>query len=135
MKRVFHSHDKWEEFSAGMWRVVHGPKTQDFIDAAADLMRSPEEFKLAMLRAVSDWPISCKVNLTAKGMNRQAWLGHAGCCIAVNSPENCTRLGWHTLSQREQDEANRVADEAIQIWEAAYNETLAVEATNRHVGG
>lgn len=124
MKRIYRPHDEWEEFAAGMWRVVHGDNAQKYIHAAADLMRCPDEFKLAMLRAIQDWPVSCQVNLTAKGMNRQAWLGHAGCCVAVSSPENCTRLGWHTLSLREQDEANRVADEAIAIWEAQHRETL-----------
>jgi hypothetical protein len=108
-----------------MWRNVSGDKAQSYINAAGDLMRSPEEFKLAMLKAIEEWPISCEVNLTAQGMNRQAWLGHAACCIAVNSPENCTRLGWHTLSQPEQDEANRVADEAIALWEGKYREAIA----------
>lgn len=134
MKRVYHSHDKWEEFAGGMWRIVHGEQTQRYVNAAAALMRVPEKFKVAMLRAVREWPVSCEVNLTARSMNRQAWLGHAGCCLAVNSPENCTRLGWHVLSQKEQDEANRVADEVIVIWEDAYNETLNAKALDRNDG-
>lgn len=131
-KRIFRPHSEWEEFPAGMWRVVHGDKSQMFVDAAANLMRVPEAFKSAMLEAVKNWPISCEVNLTAWGMNRQAWLGHAGCCIAANSPENCTRLGWHCLTIDEQNEANRVADEAIAIWEAGYAEKITVKTANRN---
>lgn len=117
MKRIFHHHDKWEEHKAGMWRTVHGSAREQFIQAAGDLMRAPQAFKSAMLKAVYEWKHSCEANLTSIAVNRQAWLGHAGCCIATGSPEECTRLGWHTLTATEQDEANRVADEAIAEWE------------------
>ena len=117
MKRIYHPHDRWEEFTAGMWRVVSGGEKQKFIDAAATLMKNANEFKIQMTRALTEWPISCEVNLSSKSMNRQAWIGHAGCCLGVNSPENCTRLGWHTLTQTEQDKANLAADEVIELWE------------------
>ena len=114
--RVFHAYDKLEEFHAGMWRIVRGSARKDYIAAAADLMKSPEDFKDAMLRATMEWPISCEANLTAESVNRIAWLGHAGCCIAVQSPEEATRVAWHTLASDEQDEANRVADEVVQLY-------------------
>ena len=100
-----------------MWRIIRGEKRKQFIDNAADLMRAPEEFKTAMLTAIKQWPKSCEANFTADGVNKIAWLGHAGCCVAVSSPEDCTRLAWHTLSKDEQDEANRVAAEALATWE------------------
>lgn len=120
MKRIYHHYEKLEEVKAGMWRMVNGQARLDFRDQAAELMRDPERFKASMLKAVSDWPFSCEHNLSAKNVNRQAWMGHAGCCIAVESPEECTRLGWHMLTRKEQDEANRVADEVIAEWEQAY---------------
>ena len=116
--RIYHHYEKLEEFHAGMWKRPVGPTRKKFILDAADLMRSPDEFKLAMQRATEDWPISCQHNLTSLDSNRIAWLGHAGCCVAVASPEECTRVGWHTLSQMEQDDANRVAAEVLAEWDA-----------------
>lgn len=120
MQRVFHPHDKCEEYSAGMWRTVAGAGAEHFIKAAADLMRCPGEFKEAMGAAVKAWPYSAEHNLTCVALNRIAWVGHAGCCYAANCPEELTRLGWHTLTSAEQDEANRVAGEVVAEWETEY---------------
>ncbi len=124
MKRVYHHYKKLEEVNAGMWRIVGGDAGKDFASAAADLMRDPEAFKASMRKAIMAWPNSCEHNMTAKNVNRQAWLGHAGCCIAVESPEECTRLGWWKLTKEQQDEANRVADEVILEWEQMYESRL-----------
>jgi hypothetical protein len=103
-----------------MWRLVSANKQKHFIDASADLMRCPLEFKEAMQQAVEAWPYSVEHNLTCISLNRIAWLGHAGCCIAANSPEDLTRLGWHTLNQSEQDAANEAAAEVLKDWETSY---------------
>ena len=120
MKRIFHHYEKCEEYTAGMWRNVTGEERHGFIRASADLMRDPAGFEAAMLRAVKEWRFSCEHNLTARGVNKRAWLGHAGCCLGVNSPEELTRLGWHTLNQAEQDAANAAADRAIAAWESLH---------------
>jgi len=120
IKRVFHPYDLWEEYHAGMWRITSGDVRISHVRDAANLMRDPSAFKAAMMRAVDTWPFSCENNLTCTSMNRIAWLGHAGCCLGVGSPEDCTRLGWHTLNQPEQDEANRVAAEVLAVWEERY---------------
>ena len=83
---------------------------------AADLMRDSQRFMAAMTRALAEWPRSCLHNLTADGVNKLAWLGHAGCCLGVGSPEENTRIGWHLLNQAEQDEANRVAQAVLDSW-------------------
>ena len=124
-KRVYHPYHLWEEYHAGMWIVTAGEKRKSHAIAAANLMRNPEEFREAMLRAVNEWPISCEVNLTASSINQRAWLGHAGCCIATGSPEDCTRLGWHMLNEDEQNKANAAVDEAIEEWAKRYAEKKA----------
>jgi hypothetical protein len=53
-------------------------------------------------------------------MNHQAWIGHAGCAIAVDSPEDMTRLAWRTLTKDQQDAANAAADRAIAVWREKY---------------
>lgn len=117
-KRVYHHYEKLEEFSAGMWKRPTGSKRKQWINEAADLMRCSEEFKVAMASAMEEWPLSCQHNLTSLDSNRIAWLGHAGCCIATGSPEECTRVAWHTLSKDEQDAANQAAAEVLANWDA-----------------
>lgn len=115
-ERIYHHYEQLEEYHAGMWKIYRGEKRKDFINKAADLMRCPDEFKLAMQEAVRAWIKSCEANLTADSVNKIAWLGHAGCCVATGSPEDCTRAGWHLLNQSEQDEANRVVGEVLEEW-------------------
>ena len=116
LERKFHHCEDLEEYHAGMWKITTGAKRIHYRDAAADLMRCPDEFKEAMLCAINTWPNSCAHNLTCEAANKIAWLGHAGCCISTGSPEDCTRRAWHELTQKEQDEANRVAKEVLDIW-------------------
>lgn len=116
-ERIYHHYGDLEEYHNGMWRIVRGDDRKGFILAAADLMRDAPRFKACMMRSLEEWPNSCEHNLTAENVNRIAWLGHAGCCIGVNSPEEATRAGWHTLTKAEQDEANRVAAEVLEVWD------------------
>jgi hypothetical protein len=119
VKRVYHHFERWEEITAGMWRNVPVGERQAYIDNAAALMKDPQAFFLAMHKATIEWPHSCEHHLTGT-FNRQAWIGHAGCCIATGSPEDLTRLAWHTLTQSQQDAANLAADKAIAEWERRY---------------
>jgi hypothetical protein len=82
-------------------------------------------FEAAMIRAVEEWPYSTEAALTASTMNHQAWMGHAGCAINHNAPEDLTRLAWRTLSQAQQDAANEAADRAIDYWATRYAEKKA----------
>lgn len=126
MVRVYRPHTEREEFAngGGMWRSVSGPDRIEYIAAAAALMAAPVEFRIAMERALGEWPNSCEVALTADGNNQRAWLGHAGCFLATGSPEETTRLGWHTLDEVEQRAANAAADEVIAIWRASHRPTV-----------
>lgn len=126
-KRVYRHYEELEEFHMGMWKIVRGEDRKRFMQAAADLMRDAPRFKAMMIRAVGEWPMSCEAALTADATNRIAWLGHAGCCIGAGSPEEATRAGWHTLNQAEQNEANRVAAEALAHWEETYQQPGALD--------
>ncbi len=117
-ERVYFHYEQLEEFQFGMWRIVRGEQRLRNARAAADLMRDSAGFLSAMRKALRDWPNSCAHNLTAEGVNKIAWLGHAGNCIGVNSPEENTRIGWHMLNAKEQAEANRVAQLVLDEWTA-----------------
>lgn len=135
MKRIFHPYTKCEEYAAGMWRNVPVEERPGFIRASAALMMDPAAFEQAMLRAVREWRYSCEHNLTGGNINRRAWLGHAGCLLGTGSPENLTRLGWHTLTPIQQDAANAAADRAIAAWESLYLHLRANPGTEVHTGG
>lgn len=120
IKRIFHRFEKCEEYKSNMWRACQPVEREKYISEAAALMIAHDDFHTAMMQAVTDWPISCEANLTASTMNHQAWIGHAGCAIAVGSPEDMTRLAWRTLTKEQQDLANAAADRAIATWKEKY---------------
>lgn len=86
-------------------------------------MLDANEFEAACKRAIDEWPNSCEAALTASTMNHQAWIGHAGCAINHDAPEDLTRLAWRTLNQAQQDAANAAADRAIAYWKEKYAQT------------
>ena len=120
LKRVFRHYSEWEEAKAGMWRRPTGSERDYLIAKCSEFMNDTAQFRAAMLRAISEWPESCEVNFTSRGNNRQAWLGHAACCIAIDCPEEPTRAAWWTLSKAKRDAADEAAAEVIEIWEAKY---------------
>lgn len=120
MKRVFHHYKKCEEYRTNMWKQVPVSERQSYQDKSASLMIDYQSFEDAMKRAVDEWPFSCEAALTASVMNHQAWIGHAGCAINHDAPEDITRLAWRTLTQGQQDLANMAADNAIAYWKGKY---------------
>jgi len=122
MKRVFIHYSELEEVQAGLWKIVRGEQRKMNIINASELMRDIGAFEWAMGEAIEKWPNSAIHNLTAESINRLAWLGHAGCCIAVGSPEENTRCAWHTLSEQEQRDADSAALRVLIKWQMANKE-------------
>jgi len=103
-----------------MWKQVPIEDRQMYQDKSAALMIAHDNFEVAMKRAVNEWTFSCEAALTASTMNHQAWMGHAGCAINHNAPEDITRLAWRSLSEEQQTLANLAADRAIEYWRTKY---------------
>jgi len=114
--RKYYHYSHLEESKAGLWRKTVGAERKRHIEHASDLMRSPAEFIDAMRQALVDWPNSCAAAFTAEAVNKIAFLGQAGCCVAIGSPEEATRAAWHTLTKQEQDEANAAAALVLNEW-------------------
>jgi len=110
-----------------MWKMVPIEDRQSYQDQSANLMIDCERFYDAMKRAIHEWPFSCEASLSASTMNHQAFMGHVGCAINHNSPEDITRLAWRTLTQDQQDKANFEADRAIKYWKENYVPTCSNE--------
>lgn len=115
--RVYFHFSEMEEYSCGMWRSESGGKREQYVALASNLMKHPDKFKDSLRRAIIEWPNSSLANLSDRNQNRIAWLGHAGCCVGVGSPEDVAREAWWTLSGKEQDDANRVGDRGrVRFW-------------------
>lgn len=117
MKKIWHHYLKWEEYQAGMWNTITGEKRQELLNQAIEFTGNVDLYGSWMLRVITEWPISCEQHLSDVHMNRQAWIGHAACCLATGIPEDITRAAWANLSPETQTLANEKAQTAIQIWE------------------
>lgn len=117
--RKFHHYSRWEEFSGGMWRKVGVAERVELLEMARVFTGDASLYGSWMVRVTVEWPVSCEQNLGFTGQNRQAWIGHAACCLAIHCPEDVTRAAWWLLTQSQRDAANAVADQAIEAWEEA----------------
>lgn len=131
MKRMYHPYTKWEEFHAGMWRDISHEEEEEFLKKAIEFTGDHELYGSWMLKVVDSWKISCEHNLSDTSINRQAWIGHAACCLAIGCPEHITRRAWHCLSNEQQEKANMKADIAIEKWEKKQYEKIS---TGKRIG-
>lgn len=102
-----------------MWRSVTRQERARLLAMAIKFTGDAERYGEAMLAVLKAWPISCEHNLSDIGQNRRAWIGHAACCLATGCPEDVTREAWGHLTEKQRDEANQKATEAIVTWENA----------------
>lgn len=72
-----------------------------------------------MARVVREWKYSCEHNLSQRGQNRKAWLGHAACALGMQCPEDIVREAWWHLTDEQRHLANGQADLYIKEWEEA----------------
>ncbi len=124
IERIYYRYENWEEYRFGMWRQVCGMERDKYLKHAIKFTGNAELYGKYMLKALDLWPYSCAFNLSNTSINRQAWIGHAACCIAIKCPEDITRIAWHSLTQKQQDDANAKADIAIDTFEQRYYKGL-----------
>lgn len=124
IKRIFHHWQKCEEYKTNMWRMVPIDQRENLQEYSRNLMIEHDVFEEVCKKVVDSWPYSCEANLTASSINHQAWIGHAACAINHNAPEDITRLAWRTLTEEQQDLANKAADNAIAYWKEKHLKKL-----------
>jgi hypothetical protein len=120
MKRIYHHYEKWEDYLNGMWREVLKDEEEYYLTQAIEFTGNANLYGSWMLKVIEYWPFACEHNLTCTGMNRQAWIGHAAVSLAIDCPEYITRMAWWKLTEQQQIDANKKADEAIELWEQEY---------------
>lgn len=120
MKRFYEKYYLWEDFANGMYATEKLQNESELIEKAKNLLSDVYLFKEASIVMIRDWPISTKVNLTNKSINRKAWIGQAACCHKFGVPEILTRIAWGQLTERKRMDANRVAEQIINHFELVY---------------
>ena len=90
------------------------------IQDCAKLLSDPVKCTAAMVRAVTEFPISAEQHLSKPG-GRRPWIGQAACCAALRATEEETRIAWNFyMTDDARNQANRIADEVIGQWESAH---------------
>lgn len=117
IKRIYHHIDKLEELPNGMWNIVPKEQEESLLKKAIEFTGNHKLYGKCMMEIVEKWKYSCEHNLSYRGLNRQAWIGHAACCIGIQCPEYIVRQAWHYLTEEQQILANKEADKAILEWE------------------
>lgn len=121
MKQVFETYDKWEDYNAGMYSLLEPNDKQMKIQLSIKLLSNKYEFCNVMKMVSDKWVVSTAVNLTNKSINRRAWLGAAACCFAHGATEIITRIAWAMLTEKQQSDANAIADRFIIEYERKNN--------------
>lgn len=119
MEQFYSHHDNWEDFKNGMYCGT-SDNNQEQIEKAKSLLSDSDLFYKTMHELLIKWPISSKVNLTNKGINRRSWLGHAACNFMYSIPEIVTRKAWNELSEIQQFNANTIAERFINEYENSH---------------
>lgn len=116
MKQAWVSWDKWEDYSAGMWRKVLASEFSELLELAMDFTGRHLVYGAAMQKVVFAWPNTMLHNLTNTSLNHRAFVGHCAACFQHQLPESVTRAAWAYLTDQQRMEANQQAQNAIHSW-------------------
>jgi len=116
MKRIYHPYTLWEDFRRGFYDNCSGLDKKEKIEKVIEMFSSKELTREFMMLAIDEWKYSCEHNLTNGGMNKIAYLGQAACCLYSDVPSTITMESWSKLTPEVQEEANKIANEVLEIW-------------------
>lgn len=121
MNQFYSEYTLWEDYKNSMYDNNYDINKEDeMIEKAKSLLCDTKLFLTVCYEVVQFWNISTKVNLTNKNCNRRAWLGQAACNYRYKVPEILTRKAWAKMDDYQRQEANKVADKIINIFEKNY---------------
>lgn len=116
-KRIFHTFDKWECYKSGFYSTTppDGISKEQCLQEYKKLLTDENKFKEILQKVITEWKYSCEHYLTNKSMNRIAWLGQA-CISYYKGISSEFRAGFNLLTKEEQEKANNIALEYLNIW-------------------
>ena len=71
-----------------------------------------------MKKAVDEWKYSLEQNFSNSSINKIAYLGQAACCLYRGVPSTATMEGWHLVSERDRNRADKIAAGLIKKWKS-----------------
>lgn len=120
-ERIFHTFEKWECHKAGFYgSKKEGMTAEQCEQEYCNFLSNDERFKQGLQGVIDNWINSCEHYLTNKAMNRIAWLGQASMCFATGIPSKFC-AGFNLLTTEQQDRANEIALEYLNLWRVKYN--------------
>lgn len=123
-ERIFHTFEKWECHKAGFYASKKEGMTSEQCEKEyVNFLSNEQRFREGLNGVINEWINSCEHYLTNKAMNRIAWLGQAAVCYSTNIPSKYC-AGFNLLTNEEQDKANEIALEYLNIWMQKYNREL-----------
>lgn len=117
MERIYHHYEKWEDYKHGFYDSLSGKNKNVLMDKVVELFSSQELTDKYMRMVIEQWPYSCEHNLSNPSLNRVAYLGQSACCIYGGIPSGITMSAWSLVSQKNRDEADKIASKIIKEWE------------------
>lgn len=121
MNQFYSEYTLWEDYKNSMYDTNYDiDKEDEMIEKSKSLLCDTNLFLTVCYEVVQFWNISTKVNLTNKNCNRRAWLGQAACNYYYKIPEIITRKAWAKMDECQRQEANKIADKIISIFEKNY---------------
>lgn len=126
--RIFHTHDKWECYAAGLYVPTKtGITREQGEEMYRAFLSDSGRFEEALAGVIAEWKHSCEHYLTNVAMNRIAWLGQAAMCYATGIPATY-RSGFSLLTEEQQEMANELALEYLNRWlEANGRQAVSME--------
>lgn len=122
IEKIYHPYWLWEETKYNMWGDVE--EKEKYLKKAIKFTGNYKLYGKYMKLVVKNWRYSCEHNLSCRGQNRQAWIGHAACALAFKCPERIVREAWWHLTDTQRNLANKEADKAISKWEVNHIKKL-----------
>lgn len=116
MQRIYHRYELWEDHKNGFYDNISGVQKDEMINLSVSLLSDAKKFRYVAEQVITEWVYSCEHNLTNEQLNRIAYIGQASCCLAYKVPSTITMEAWSHLTKQQQDEANKVADEILNLW-------------------
>jgi len=117
VNRIFHTWEKWECYPAGFYEdnPPEGMTKEEAVSCYINLLTNIDFFEEVLNKVITEWKYSCEHYLTNERMNRIAWLGQAALAYRFHIP-SCFRVGFHRLSEEQQNKANESALKYLNIW-------------------
>lgn len=121
VKQVWVPYWEWEDWVNGMWRnITDKYEESKMIEAAIIFTGDYVQYGNAMKEVVHAWPRTMLNSLTNPSINKRAFLGHCAVCYKLGIPEYITRAAWQKLTDEQRAAADKVAQETVDEWRAAY---------------